>query len=51
MCIRDRSVNFATFAQLSAAREVEEAWREVEEAEEAARAFRAKQTAGQTPDV
>ena len=45
------SVNFATFAQLSAAHEVEEAWREVEEAEEAARAFLAKQTAGQTPDV
>ena len=45
------SVNFATFAQLSAAHTVEEAWREVEEAEEAARAFRAKQTAGQTPDV
>jgi len=45
------SVNFATFAQLSAAHEVEEAWREVEEAEEAARAFLAKQTAGQTPDA
>ena len=45
------SVNFATFAQLSAAHEVEEAWREVEEAEEAARVFLAKQTAGQTPDA
>ena len=42
---------FSTFAQLSAAHQVEEAWREVEEAEEAARTFLAQETAPQNPDV
>ena len=42
---------FSAFAQLSAAHEVEEAWREVEEAEEAARTFLAQETAPQNPDV
>ena len=42
---------FSTFAQLSAAHQVEEAWREVEEAEEAARTFLAQETAPQNPYV
>ena len=42
---------FSAFAQLSAAHEVEEAWREVEDAEEAARTFLAQETAPQNPDV
>ena len=42
---------FSTFAQLSAAHQVEEAWREVEDAEEAARTFLAQETAPQNPDV
>ena len=42
---------FSAFAQLSAAHQVEEAWREVEDAEEAARRFLAQETAPQNPDV
>ena len=42
---------FSAFAQLSAAHQVEEAWREVEDAEEAARTFLAQETAPQNPDV
>lgn len=42
---------FSAFAQLSAAHEVEEAWREVEDAEEAARTFLAQEMAPQNPDV
>jgi hypothetical protein len=42
---------FSSFAQLSAAHQVEEAWREVEDAEEAARTFLAQETAPQNPDV